>query len=78
VLAIPVAPHDTLEELATHVDEIICLEQPEPFYAIGAHYGDFGQLSDADVARFMDSAEADMPPHYGEGARRQGKLSAIL
>jgi putative phosphoribosyl transferase len=78
VLAIPVAPHDALEELAHLVDEIVCLEQPEPFYAIGAHYSDFGQLSDADVAHFMDSAEADMPPHYGEGARHQDKLSAIL
>jgi putative phosphoribosyl transferase len=77
VLAIPIAPRETLEELAQLVDEIVCLEQPEPFYAIGAHYSDFGQLSDADVAHFMDSAEVNMPPHYGEGSRSQNTLGAI-
>lgn len=49
VLAVPVAPADTLERLRPGVDEIVCLEQPEPFEAVGRHYVDFHQVSDASV-----------------------------
>lgn len=49
VLAVPVAPRDTLRELASEVDEIVCLQTPSPFYAIGGFYRDFAQLSDEDV-----------------------------
>lgn len=47
VLAVPVAPRSALEELEGLCDDIICLTTPEPFYAVGAHYDDFGQTSDA-------------------------------
>jgi putative phosphoribosyl transferase len=57
VLAVPVAPADTLDAIRGDVDEIICLETPEFFYAIGAHYIDFGQVSDEEVVRLL--AEAD-------------------
>ena len=57
VLAVPVAPYDTIERLRAEVDEIVCLESPEPFYAIGLHYHDFGQVSDEEVAELL--AESD-------------------
>ena len=57
VLAVPVAPVDTLEKLRAEVDELICLETPEPFYAIGAHYIDFSQVSDQEVVRLLDEAD---------------------
>jgi putative phosphoribosyl transferase len=57
VLAVPVAPADTLNAIRSDVDEIICLETPEFFYAIGAHYIDFGQVPDEEVVRLL--AEAD-------------------
>ena len=41
------------------VDEIVCLETPEPFRAIGLHYADFRQLSDDDVIRLLDAAPDD-------------------
>jgi predicted phosphoribosyltransferase len=50
VLAVPVAPTESLRELRDEADEIVCLEDHEPFYAIGAYYRDFRQLSDDDVA----------------------------
>jgi predicted phosphoribosyltransferase len=53
VLAVPVAPSRTLQELREEADEIICLEDYEPFFAIGAFYGDFGQLSDEDVIAIL-------------------------
>ena len=49
ILAVPVAPRDSIAELAGECDEIICLAQPEPFYAVGPHYAVFDQTSDAEV-----------------------------
>jgi putative phosphoribosyl transferase len=59
VLAVPVAPADTLALLRPQVDALTCLMTPEPFMAIGLHYRDFRQLRDADVVRIL--AQADAP-----------------
>lgn len=53
VLAVPVAPPETIEALRPLVDEVVCLETPEPFGAIGYFYRDFSQLRDADVEAAM-------------------------
>jgi putative phosphoribosyl transferase len=55
VLAVPVAPHDTLTQLRREVDAIICLVEPWPFRAIGLHYADFHQLEDAEVIAALDA-----------------------
>lgn len=62
VLAVPVAAPDTLATLHDEVDEVICLLQPPVFFAVGAHYVDFGQTSDEDVVRFMDEAHRLITP----------------
>jgi putative phosphoribosyl transferase len=49
VLAVPVAPHDTVMALKGEVDRVICLAEPYPFRAIGLHYVDFHQVSDDEV-----------------------------
>jgi putative phosphoribosyl transferase len=49
VLAVPVAPPETVAELRGEVDALICLETPEPFGAIGYFYRDFRQVSDEEV-----------------------------
>ncbi|WP_440409494.1 phosphoribosyltransferase [Neorhizobium petrolearium] len=49
VLAVPVAPADLVAELQGEADEVICLEAPSGFGAVGAYYQDFSQLSDQDV-----------------------------
>jgi putative phosphoribosyl transferase len=54
VLAVPVAPPDTLESLASEVDEIICLETHRAFGAIGFFYRDFRQISDDEVIEILD------------------------
>ncbi len=62
VLAVPVAPSDTLALLSREVDDVICLAKPDPFIAVGAHYADFPQVSDEEVVRIMDDqAEAAGP-----------------
>ena len=57
VLAVPVAPRDVVPELEPLVDELICLETPDPFYAVGMHYRNFGQVSDAEVVAGLQEAE---------------------
>jgi len=49
VLAVPVAAADSLDALREEVDEVVCLEVPRYFGALGAFYEDFRQLSDDDV-----------------------------
>lgn len=49
VLAVPVAPPDTAARLRGLVDDLICLATPEPFYAVGQFYEDFGEVSDEEV-----------------------------
>jgi putative phosphoribosyl transferase len=49
VLAVPVAPANTLAALSGEVDRIVCLMQPDPFRTVGVHYVDFHQVSDEEV-----------------------------
>jgi predicted phosphoribosyltransferase len=53
VLAIPVAPTDSLKELSGEADEVICLEDYEEFGAIGLFYSDFRQISDTEVIELL-------------------------
>jgi putative phosphoribosyl transferase len=49
VVAVPVAPRDTMEMLRAEVDEVVCVEVPRKMLAIGMFYGDFSQVSDEQV-----------------------------
>lgn len=53
VVAVPVAPPETLTSLKTEVDEIISLLIPEAFYAIGVWYEDFAQTTDEEVCELL-------------------------
>jgi putative phosphoribosyl transferase len=54
VLAVPVAPRDTLEQFRFVVDELVYLETPEPFQAVGYWYVDFTQVEDEEVIALLD------------------------
>ena len=56
VVAVPVAARQTCEELARHVDEIVCARTPEPFYAVGLWYDDFSQTGDDEVRKLLHDA----------------------
>lgn len=58
VLAVPVAPPEALSDLAPLCDDVICLKQPRPFHAVGAHYDDFEQTSDSDVVSQLEQARS--------------------
>lgn len=55
VLAVPVAPADAAAELAREVDDLVCLDYPDPFMAVGAHFRDFAQTSDAEVIALLEA-----------------------
>jgi predicted phosphoribosyltransferase len=49
VVAVPVAPRSTVFSLERVADEVVCLEMPEPFFAVGMFYEDFEQTTDEQV-----------------------------
>jgi putative phosphoribosyl transferase len=53
VLAVPVAPPVAVRELEKVADEVVCLHQPEAFWAVGQFYADFSQTPDEEVARLL-------------------------
>jgi len=53
VLAVPVAPPEVLDRLRTIADELVVLETPDPFYAVGSWYQEFDQVSDEEVIRLL-------------------------
>jgi predicted phosphoribosyltransferase len=61
VLAVPVAPADSLAALAPLVTRTVCLEQPEPFVAVGAHYMHFPQVEDGEVVAMLAAARGRDP-----------------
>lgn len=56
VVAAPVAPTATADRLAGDADEVIVVDQPDPFYAIGQFYVDFAQTTDDEVIALLDQA----------------------
>lgn len=55
ILAVPVAPPETLERLKPEVDRIVCLEAPDDFYAVGQFYLHFDQNSDQEVIDLLQA-----------------------
>jgi putative phosphoribosyl transferase len=63
VLAVPVAPPDTIEQLRPQADEVVCLATPRLFHAIGTFYEDFRQVTDEQVVELLRRAErSDLEP----------------
>ncbi|HSS88215.1 MAG TPA: phosphoribosyltransferase family protein, partial [Streptosporangiaceae bacterium] len=62
VLAVPVAPPSACTALAADADEVICLETPGHFLAIGEWYRDFSQTSDREVVSLLQRAAAERGP----------------
>lgn len=64
VLAVPVAPPETIESLRADADVAICLEKPAFFFAIGEFYEDFDQTTDKEVVELLDAAYRANPEAY--------------
>ena len=69
VVAVPVASQDALRRIAAVADEVVCLEAPMFFSAVGQWYRDFGQTSDAEVSELLAQAS------YSPGAETPGPFA---
>ena len=57
IVALPVAPPETVSEMKAEAGRVICLSQPQSFMALGYHYSDFPQLSDGEVIAMLEEAD---------------------
>ncbi|HLE67406.1 MAG TPA: phosphoribosyltransferase family protein [Burkholderiales bacterium] len=53
ICAVPVAAPDSLAKVSPHADEVVCLDTPANFYAVGQFYRDFPQVEDDEVAALL-------------------------
>jgi predicted phosphoribosyltransferase len=53
VVAVPTAPPQTYAAIVDVADEVVCLRQPYPFYAVGLSYEDFSEVGDDEVRRLL-------------------------
>jgi putative phosphoribosyl transferase len=56
ICAVPVAPPDTLEKIRGYADEVVCLQAPMFFQAVGQFYADFPQIDDSEVEAILKQA----------------------
>lgn len=56
VAAVPVGAPPSCDDLAEHVDEMICLERPSSFFGVGQWYRVFDQTTDDEVKRLLREA----------------------
>jgi predicted phosphoribosyltransferase len=68
VVAVPVAPWSSCQEMKREVDDVVCLLSPEDFMAIGAWYADFTQVPDQEVCDLLERADREAQ------ARRRGPM----
>jgi putative phosphoribosyl transferase len=59
VLAVPVAPNDTVQQLRRDADAVIVLETPDLFLGVGQWYRDFRQVSESEARRLLETNNAD-------------------
>ncbi len=77
VLAVPIGATDTARQFAQYADEVVCLETPVPYFAVGQGYRNFAQTSDDEVVALLNRARsgfravagADDPPLRDEEIR---------
>lgn len=92
LLAVPVGAQSTVEALALEADEVICLLEPEPMWAIGMWYSDFSQVPDNEVLTLLADARARVaasgpggggaaaagPPEHDQAADPQSPVAGSL
>jgi putative phosphoribosyl transferase len=56
VVALPVAARDTATGLASEIDDLVCLQRPADFRAVGDYYDDFSQVDDQEALAILEGA----------------------
>lgn len=69
VVAVPVGPFETVQELRRVADEVVCPATPEPFLAVGRFYEVFDQTTDGEVKELLALARRREPAGAGAGGQ---------
>jgi predicted phosphoribosyltransferase len=72
VVAVPVAAHQTCDQLRVEVDDVVCAYMPDPFYAVGLWYDDFSPTSDQEVRDLLRRSARESPTHPAGPIARAG------
>ena len=77
ILAVPVAPVDTVEDLRRHADTVVCLHVAQDFPGVGAFYADFHQLTDEETVGLLRLAwaEENRPGVAKDGPATESQVS---
>jgi putative phosphoribosyl transferase len=67
VVAVPVASRIAVSDLRSECDELVCLEAPDPFFAVGEWYRDFSQTRDDEVIGLLRRAALAQERAAGRG-----------
>jgi erythromycin esterase-like protein/predicted phosphoribosyltransferase len=65
VVAVPAAPESACREMMAMADEVVCATTPSPFFAVGASYWDFTQITDEEVRDLLRAAATSRPAGAG-------------
>jgi putative phosphoribosyl transferase len=74
VLAVPVGPAETVDDLRSEADEVVCVFPKEWFLAVGLWYEDFASTTDEEVIRLLDRAHSE----HGEAAAAPRRPPLVL
>ncbi len=79
ILAVPIGATDTAPRFTEYADEVVCLETPTPYFAVGQGYDNFTQTSDQEVVTLLDRARSEFgaghqPP---DPARRDDEVRVL-
>jgi predicted phosphoribosyltransferase len=55
ICAIPVSPPETLRKIQPLADQVVCLDTPDNFRAVGQFYVDFPQVEDEEVIKVLQN-----------------------
>ena len=74
ILAVPVGSKQAVSDLDNYADQVVCIQTPEPFQAVGLWYHNFEQVTDLEVSRFIESAR---DPSHPSSNKTQDYMAAI-
>jgi len=64
ICAVPVAAPDAVEKIRPHADEVVCLDTPASFFAVGQFYRYFPQVDDDEVMALLRAATSRVSQHH--------------
>jgi putative phosphoribosyl transferase len=74
IVAVPVAAPETCADFETEVEQTVCLETPEPFYAVGLYYRHYPEVSDEEVTEMMRQCAEDVVPSESFSRGANGEI----